>query len=110
MFNVTQVGSWPRSEKLLRALEDRRKGQMTRAQLDRIADDEVRRCVEAQLEAGVDIVVDGEQRRDSFAASQLHWSRRCAALRSEALAQTGTATDCQRWPRREPAHPGQIAS
>ena len=66
MFNVTQVGSWPRSEKLLRALEDRRKGQMTRAQLDRIADDEVRRCVEAQLEAGVDIVVDGEQRRDSF--------------------------------------------
>ena len=66
MFNVTQVGSWPRSEKLLRALEDRRKGQMTRAQLDRVADDEVRRCVEAQLEAGVDIVVDGEQRRDSF--------------------------------------------
>jgi methionine synthase II (cobalamin-independent) len=66
MFNVTQVGSWPRSEKLLRALEDRRKGQMARAQFDRIADDEVRRCVEAQIEAGVDIVVDGEQRRDSF--------------------------------------------
>src|SRR5690242_6955699 len=66
MFDVTQVGSWPRSEKLLRALEDRRKGQMTRAQFDRIADDEVRRCVQAQLEAGVDIVVDGEQRRGSF--------------------------------------------
>src|SRR5688572_29987268 len=66
MFDVTQVGSWPRSEKLLRALEDRRNGQMTRAQFDRIADDEVRRCVEAQIEAGVDIVVDGEQRRDSF--------------------------------------------
>lgn len=66
MFDVTQVGSWPRSEKLLRALEDRRKGQMTRDKFDRIADDEVRRCVEAQLEAGVDIVVDGEQRRDSF--------------------------------------------
>jgi len=66
MFDVTQVGSWPRSEKLLRALEDRRKGQMTRSQFDRIADDEVRRCVEAQIEAGVDIVVDGEQRRDSF--------------------------------------------
>jgi len=66
MFNVTQVGSWPRSEKLLRALQDRRNGKMKRDQFDRIADDEVRRCVEAQLEAGVDIVVDGEQRRDSF--------------------------------------------
>lgn len=66
MFNVTQVGSWPRSEKLLGALKDRRNGEMTRAQLDRVADDEVRRCVEAQIEAGVDVVVDGEQRRDSF--------------------------------------------
>lgn len=66
MFDVTQVGSWPRSEKLLRALEDRRNGQMKRDKFDRIADEEVRRCVEAQLEAGVDIVVDGEQRRDSF--------------------------------------------
>ena len=66
MFDVTQVGSWPRSEKILRALEDRRKGNMTRAQFDHVADDEVRRCVAAQIEAGVDILVDGEQRRDSF--------------------------------------------
>ena len=66
MFEVTQVGSWARSERILRALEDRRNGRTTRAQFDRVADDEVRRCVEAQVEAGVDIVVDGEQRRDSF--------------------------------------------
>jgi len=66
MFDVTQVGSWPRSEKLLRALEDRRNGRMTRAHFDRIADEDVRRCIAAQTEAGVDIVVDGEQRRDSF--------------------------------------------
>lgn len=66
MFEVTQVGSWPRSEKLLRALHDRQKGSLTRAEFDRVADDEVRRCVAAQIEAGVDIVVDGEQRRDSF--------------------------------------------
>ena len=66
MFDVTQVGSWPRSEKLLRALEDRRAGKMSRADFDRVADEDVRRCVQAQLEAGVDIVVDGEQRRDSF--------------------------------------------
>ena len=66
MFNVTQVGSWPRSKTLLRALRDRQKGAITRAQFEHIADDEVRRCVELQLKAGVDIVVDGEHRRDNF--------------------------------------------
>ncbi len=65
-FAVTQVGSWPRSRELLRALRDRQQGRCTRADFDRVADDEVRRCVEAQLDAGVDIVVDGEQRRDNF--------------------------------------------
>jgi methionine synthase II (cobalamin-independent) len=65
-FSVTQVGSWPRSRDLLRALRDRRQGRLSRAEFDRVADGEVRRCVAAQLEAGVDIVVDGEQRRDNF--------------------------------------------
>jgi methionine synthase II (cobalamin-independent) len=66
MFTVTQVGSWPRSPALLRALRDKQKGRMTRAGFDRIADDEIRRCVHLQVEAGVDIVVDGEHRRDNF--------------------------------------------
>lgn len=66
MFQVTQVGSWPRSESLLRALTDLQKGRMTRQEFDRVADGEVRRAVELQHQAGVDIVVDGEQRRDNF--------------------------------------------
>ncbi len=66
MFDVTQVGSWPRSRTLLRALRDKRQGQMSREGFDAVADDEVRRCVRLQEEAGVDIVVDGEQRRDNF--------------------------------------------
>jgi methionine synthase II (cobalamin-independent) len=66
MFSVTQVGSWPRSPALLRALRDKQKGRMTRAEFDRIADDEIRRCVQLQVEAGIDIVVDGEHRRDNF--------------------------------------------
>jgi 5-methyltetrahydropteroyltriglutamate--homocysteine methyltransferase len=65
-FSVTQVGSWPRSRDLLRALRDRQQGRLSRAEFDRVADGEVRRCVTAQLEAGVDVVVDGEQRRDNF--------------------------------------------
>ncbi len=66
MSTVTQVGSWPRSKDLLRALRDKQKGRMTASEFDRVADGEVRRCVEHQVAAGVDIVVDGEQRRDNF--------------------------------------------
>ena len=66
MFTVTQVGSWPRSKDLLRALRDKQQGRMTAGEFDRVADGEVRRCVEHQVAAGVDIVVDGEQRRDNF--------------------------------------------
>ncbi len=66
MFDVTQVGSWPRSRTLLCALRDRRNGRMGREAFDAVADDEIRRCVQLQLEAGVDIVVDGEHRRDNF--------------------------------------------
>jgi 5-methyltetrahydropteroyltriglutamate--homocysteine methyltransferase len=66
MFTVTQVGSWPRSRDLLRALRDKQKGRMTAGEFDRLADGEVRRCVKHQVAAGVDIVVDGEQRRDNF--------------------------------------------
>lgn len=65
-FSVTQVGSWPRSRELLRALRDRQQGRLDRAGFDRVADAETRRCVAAQVAAGVDIVVDGEQRRDNF--------------------------------------------
>lgn len=66
MFEVTQVGSWPRSRDLLRALRDKQQGRMTRAEFDALADGEVRRCVALQVEAGVDVVVDGEHRRDNF--------------------------------------------
>lgn len=66
MFEVTQVGSWPRSKDLLRALRAWQKREIDAAAFNRIADDEVRKCLDYQLRAGVDIVVDGEQRRDNF--------------------------------------------
>jgi methionine synthase II (cobalamin-independent) len=66
MFSVTQVGSWPRSRDLLKALRAKQKNEISREQFDFVADEEVRRCVQIQLEAGVDFVVDGEQRRDNF--------------------------------------------
>ena len=41
MFTVTQVGSWPRSGDLLRALRDKQKGRMTASEFDTVADGEV---------------------------------------------------------------------
>jgi len=78
MFTVTQVGSWPRSKNLLHALRDKQKGRMQPVEFDRVADNEVRRCVEHQVQAGMDIVVDGELRRDnfySFVADKLEGTR-----------------------------------
>jgi 5-methyltetrahydropteroyltriglutamate--homocysteine methyltransferase len=65
-FSVTQVGSWPRSENLLDALREKRTGRMSTEDFNTIADSEIRRCVAAQVEADVDVVVDGELRRDNF--------------------------------------------
>ena len=66
MFLVTQVGSWPRSRTLLKALRSKQRGEISNKEFGSIADEEVRRCIQIQLDAGVDIVVDGEQRRDNF--------------------------------------------
>jgi len=65
-FTVTQVGSWPRSAALLAALREKRLGRLSRADFDTFADAEVVRCLRHQIEAGVDMVVDGELRRDNF--------------------------------------------
>lgn len=66
MFTTTQVGSWPRSRQLLAALRDKNKGRMSKEAFYTVADAETRRCVEHQVSAGMDIVVDGEHRRDNF--------------------------------------------
>lgn len=65
-FPVTTVGSWPRSAELLRALKARRLGRMSAEEFDRVADAEVLKVLRIQEDVGVDIVTDGEQRRDNF--------------------------------------------
>ena len=66
LFPVTVVGSWPRSTELIRALRRKEAGEITYAEFSALADDEVLACIRAQEEAGVDIISDGEQRRDNF--------------------------------------------
>lgn len=67
-FLTTQVGSWPRSRKMLKALRGYQKGAVDKRDYLAVADDEIRRTVELQEKAGLDILVDGEHRRESFYA------------------------------------------
>ena len=65
-FATTQVGSWPRSEALLAALREKRHGRISATAFNALADEEIRRCVQHQLDTGLDLIVDGELRRDNF--------------------------------------------
>jgi 5-methyltetrahydropteroyltriglutamate--homocysteine methyltransferase len=66
LLPVTMVGSWPRPPELVRALRQWQRGAIDRRAFDRIADDAVLAALAAQEHAGIDIVCDGEQRRDNF--------------------------------------------
>jgi 5-methyltetrahydropteroyltriglutamate--homocysteine methyltransferase len=66
LFPVTVVGSWPRPPWLVQALRKRQNGEMTQAEFNQIADDAVLSAIKYQEDAGVDIVSDGEVRRDNF--------------------------------------------
>ena len=66
MLPVTMVGSWPRPKELLRAQKLKRAGRMSEDEFERAADQSVIEILKFQDEAGVDIVTDGEQRRDGF--------------------------------------------
>jgi 5-methyltetrahydropteroyltriglutamate--homocysteine methyltransferase len=63
---VTMVGSWPRPPSLLEAQKAKRAGESTDLAFQAEADEAVRGVLRMQEEAGIDLVTDGEQRRDSF--------------------------------------------
>ena len=59
-FPVTVVGSWPRPRWLLEATKKRA------PDLDQLRDQATLLAIKLQEDAGVDVVSDGEQRRDNF--------------------------------------------
>jgi methionine synthase II (cobalamin-independent) len=67
-FLTTQVGSWPRSKTMLKTLRGYQKGIVSRKDYLGVAENEIKRTVELQEKAGLDILVDGEHRRESFYA------------------------------------------
>jgi 5-methyltetrahydropteroyltriglutamate--homocysteine methyltransferase len=66
LFPVTTVGSWARPPELLRAQSRKQRGRIPAVEFDRVADEAVLETLRLQEEAGVDLVTDGEQRRDNF--------------------------------------------
>lgn len=67
-LSVLGIGSWPRPRWMLQAVQEYLQGRLPDAEFEATAQDAVRLAVNAQLEAGVDVVTDGEQRRDSYAS------------------------------------------
>ncbi|MBF6559300.1 MAG: cobalamin-independent methionine synthase II family protein [Candidatus Binataceae bacterium] len=66
LFPVTTVGSWTRPPWLVAALRRRQANEITAEEFNQIADDAVLAAIKYQEDAGVDIVSDGETRRDNF--------------------------------------------
>jgi 5-methyltetrahydropteroyltriglutamate--homocysteine methyltransferase len=65
---VMGMGSWPRPRWLLDALHAHLEGRLDDATFEATADDAVRLALQGQLDGGVDVVTDGEQRRDNYAS------------------------------------------
>lgn len=70
IYRADVVGSMLRPGYLLEARERHRRGELSDAEFKRIEDRAVNECVAIQERAGVDVVTDGEMRRNVF-ASQL---------------------------------------
>ncbi len=66
LFPVTVVGSWSRPPWLIHELRRWQAGEITKQEFDLIADEAVLLAIKYQEDAGVDIITDGEQRRDNF--------------------------------------------
>lgn len=60
------MGSWPRPSWLLSELKRKNKGEISYEEFSATADEAVLLAVKYQEEAGIDVLTDGEQRRDNF--------------------------------------------
>jgi 5-methyltetrahydropteroyltriglutamate--homocysteine methyltransferase len=67
-LSVMGIGSWPRPRWLLQAIHEHMEGRLSDDEFEATAQDAVRLAVAAQARAGVDVVTDGEQRRDNYAS------------------------------------------
>ncbi len=67
MLATEPIGSIPRPQQLLDAVQAQTEGRITETELDAVYDDAVRETITAFEETGSPVVTDGEQRKPSFA-------------------------------------------
>ena len=66
LFPVSVVGSWSRPPWVVQALRKKQNGEISEEQFAEIADQAVLLAIKYQEDAGVDVISDGEMRRDTF--------------------------------------------
>lgn len=67
-LSVMGIGSWPRPRWMLSAIHDHLEGRLSETEYQAYCDDAVRLVWQHQQAAGVQVLTDGEQRRDSYAS------------------------------------------
>ncbi len=65
-FTTSVVGSFPRPRELVEAVEGHAKGKVSREKLDSLIRDATASTIRGEVDAGLDVITDGEQRRSSF--------------------------------------------
>ena len=65
-LSVMGIGSWPRPSWMLRSIHDHLEGRLSDDEFAETANDAVSLSAQAQIRAGVNVVTDGEQRRDNY--------------------------------------------
>lgn len=65
-FQTSVIGSWPRSKDVQRGMREKKAGRMSEAEFNQIAEESTLQILKWQEEAGIDIVSDGEQKRDNY--------------------------------------------
>lgn len=66
MYQTSVIGSWPRTREVQKAMREKKAGRMTEEEFNEVADHSILQILKWQEEAGIDIVSDGEQRRDNY--------------------------------------------
>lgn len=66
MFNISLIGSMPRSEEILKAQRKHRLAKMSDEDFDRLIEKESKSLIDMQVEEGVDYITSGELARDNY--------------------------------------------
>ena len=65
-FTTTVVGSFPRPRGLIEATKMRSAGEASQRDYDALLEEATKSTIEGEIQAGLDVITDGEQRRSSF--------------------------------------------